>query len=82
MYMHLNSYGLCVRGFKLVAAYQCFKKGEKRYNIDCYSNGKQYLVRDFESGRKCWDELFDNKDEANNYVVSLWKNYTFHKRIF
>lgn len=84
MAMHLNSWGLQERGYKLVAAYECFKKGERKFNIECYENSKdkEYLVRFWDSGRHAYDILYDNKEYANAKVKQLWSFYSFHKRVF
>ena len=80
--MHLNSYGLWMNGFKLVASYTCITKGKKALHIDCYTNGNEYLVRTFETGRTAWDSLYTNKEEANASVSRLFKLYSFHKKNF
>lgn len=81
MTLHLNAMELANRGFKLVAAYQCIKKGERMLNVDCYTDGCTYIVRHFKSGRRTWDSIFDNKDDANAKVKQLWSVYSFHKRV-
>lgn len=80
--MHLNDYGLHMRGFRRVASYECFKKGYKKFNIICYTNGTEYLVRTFESNGHAWDNIFTDKNKANADVAEHFKRYTFHKRIY
>ena len=81
MAMHLTNYGLMERGFHLVASYKCFSKGEKVLNIDCYTNGREYLVRNFHSKGHAWDDLYTDKNEANARVIELFKLRDWHKRI-
>ena len=80
--MHLNDYGLYSRGFRRIASYECFKKGCKKFNIVCYTNGTEYLVRTFETGSHAWDNIFTDKAKANANVDSHFKRYTFHKRTY
>ena len=49
--------------------------------VECYTNGSEYLVRNFRSGHKAWDDIFDNKDDANNKVKYLFGLYSWHKRV-
>lgn len=80
--IHLNTYGLLANGFQLVAIYECFTKGERKLNIECYTNGGEYLVRSYYSGRRAWDNVYDNKDDANAKVKELFKLRAWHKRVF
>lgn len=79
--MHLNAIGLASIGFKLVASYRCITKGEKALNIECYTDGKQYIVRSFRTGEHAWDNAYDSAKQANAKVKQLWSMYSFHKRI-
>ena len=79
--MNLNTYGLMMNGFRCIAIYHCFTKGQKMLVVECYTNGTEYLVRNFHSGRKAWDDLYDNKDDANNKVKYLFGLYNGHKRV-
>lgn len=81
MTIHMSTMGLISNGYNLVASYQCIKKGERMLNIDCFTNGREYIVRHFETGRRAWDSIFDNKEDANNKVKQLWGKYSFHKRV-
>lgn len=82
MTLHLNDYGLQQQGFRLIAQYECFSKGERSLNIKCYKNGTAYLVRDFLTRGRAWDEVFEDRDSANEYVKKLWSKRKFHKRVF
>ena len=82
MAMHLNGLGLSQNGFKLVASYKCFSKGERMLNIDCYSDGACYLVRNFLSGGRAWDNVYSDKDKANARVKELMSIRKWHKRVF
>ena len=79
--MNLNTYGLTMNGFKCIAIYHCFSKGHPRLTVECYTNGTEYLVRNFRSGHKAWDDLFTNKDDANGKVKYLFSLYNSHKRV-
>ncbi len=80
MAFHLNTYGLMQRGFRLIAIYECFTKGQKKLIIECYKNDTEYLVRNFTSGSTAWDNVFDNRNEANAEVVRLRKTMTWYRR--
>ena len=82
MAMHLNTYGLMMNGFHLVAAYKVFEKGMPCLFIECYKSEGTYLVRNWLSGRKVWDNCYDNKDEANANVARLLKTWKCHQRTF
>ena len=81
MIIHYSRLGLIQHGFREVAAYECFKKGHRKLNIQCWTNGNVYLVRDFYSHGRAFDMVYDNKDEANAAVIRLWSRYAFHKRV-
>lgn len=82
MTLHLNRYGLMQEGFRLIASYECFKKGQRKRNIDCYSNGSDFLVRQYESGRRAWDNLYSDKTDANAKVKQIFNSYSFHKKVY
>lgn len=81
MILHYSRLGLIQNGFKEVAAYECFTKGKRKLNIQCWTDGKVYLVRDFYSKGRAWDMAYDNKEDANARVVYLWSTYSFHKKV-
>lgn len=58
------------------------KRVFKKFNIVCYTNGTEYLVRTFETRGHAWDNIFTDKDKANADVVSRLRRYTFHKRLY
>ena len=80
--MHMNTYGLMMNGFRMVASYEAFTKGQRKLNVECYTNGTEYLVRSFFSGKTAWDDIFTDKDEANRKVKYLLNLRDWHKRIF
>ena len=82
MAMHYNRYGLEMNGFRLVAHYYCISKGEPRLNIDCYTNGTEYIVRHWRTGKRAWDSVYTDKEEANLKVKDFFERYSFHKRVF
>ena len=53
--LHLNRSGLIRAGFKEIAVYECYTKGERKLNIQCWTDGTNYLVRDFYSKGHAWD---------------------------
>lgn len=89
MALHLNKMALYARGFRLVASYTCFTKlswseYRKKFNwyvrdFDCYTDGKQYLVRRISDRGYVWDEVFDNKNDANAHMKRILADCTFHK---
>lgn len=79
--MHMNTMGLISIGFKMVAKYVCITKGEKAWYIECYTNGTEYLVRQFKSGGHAWDLIYTDKNKANAKVVSVRNQYSFYKKI-
>ena len=83
--MHMNTMGLISIGFKMVAKYVCFSKGEKAFYIECYKkeneNDTEYLVRQFNSGGHAWDNVYEDKEEANRRVLYLRSHYNGYKRI-
>lgn len=81
MFLHLSRFGLIENGFHEVAAYECFAKGRRKLNIQCWTDGKSYLVRDFFSKGRAWDMVYTNPQDANARVKYLWSQYNFHKRI-
>lgn len=80
-YLHKSRFGLMQDGFREVAAYECFEKGRRQLNIQCWYNGKYYLVRNFISGRTAWDDVYTDKDKANARVVELWGSRKYHKKV-
>lgn len=91
MALHLNSYGLQSRGFKMVAAYNCFRKDYyddqakrqryERMTIECWKSDKEFLVRQI--GRKrTWDLVYTDAAKANAKVKQLFGLSDFHKRIY
>ena len=80
--MHLNTYGLMQRGFKIVGMYEAYTKGQKRLNVECYSNGHEFLVRRWRRGERVWDNLFTDRHEANKEVKWLLSRESFYKRTF
>ena len=80
--MHLNDYGLHMNGYRLVAVYHCFSKSSRMLIVECYTNGSDYLVRNFHSGKKAWDDVYDNAENANARVKQLFNLYNGHKRVF
>lgn len=82
MTMQMNAMGLIANGYSHVARYECFKKGERKFNIDCYTNNKEFVIKMWESGRRSYTLVYDNKDDANFKVKKLFSMYSFHKRIF
>jgi hypothetical protein len=81
MTLHYSRLGLIENGFKEVAAYECFAKGRRKLSIQCWTDGRIFLVRDFFSKGRAWDMVYDNKNDANERVVYLWSKYSFHKRV-
>lgn len=81
MLIHLSRFGLIENGFCEVAAYECFTKGKRKLNIQCWTDGKNYLVRDFYSRGRAWDMVYTNKDDANERVKYLWSLRDWHKRV-
>ena len=79
--MHLNTWGLNSLGFRMVAMYVCITKGEKAWYIECYTNGKEYLVRQWKTGGHAWDLIYTDKNKANAKVVSVRNQYSFYKKI-
>ena len=78
--MHLNRYGLQSKGYRMVASYTCITKGQKALNIECYTNSKEYLVRQWKTGEHAWDIVYTDKNAANAKVISLRKQYNWYKR--
>lgn len=81
MCMHLTRMGLIQAGFKEIAVYECYSKGERKLNIQCWTDGKNYLVRDFYTKGRAWDMVYTNKHDANERVKYLWSLRKWHKRI-
>lgn len=82
MALHLNDWALfCEEGFRLVAEYEVFEKDKRKLNIRCYSNGTQYLVRHWFTGRIAWDDIYTDKLLANKKVFDLLHTYKYHKRL-
>ena len=81
MTLHLNAWGLCEKGFRLVAEYEVFEKGQRKLNVRCYSNGTQYLVRHWYTGQTAWDSIFTNKLLANQKVHELLHTYKNYRRL-
>lgn len=81
MALHFNDGALKERGFNLIAQYECFEKGMDCLNVKCYSTGRSYLVRDFKNHGKVWDEVFNDRDSANEYVRKLFAKRKYHKRV-
>jgi hypothetical protein len=69
------------KGFRQVASYECFKKGQRKQNIECFTNGTEYLVRHYQTGKTAWDSFFTDKDSANALVLKIFNQYSFHKRV-
>lgn len=92
MALHLNSYGLTKNGFKLIASYNCFSKNyfdheENRWRyecttIECWKSDKQFLVRQIGKRGRVWDNVYNDKDKANNSVKYLFGLHEFHKKIY
>lgn len=82
--MHMNTIGLISVGFKMVAKYVCFSKGEKAFYIECYKKENEnetiYLVRQFNSGGHAWDNVYNDKEKANDRVIYLRSLYKCYKK--
>ena len=81
MTLHLNSYGLNQKGFRLVASYVSYEKGRRALNIECYSNGTEYLIRTWFTGKSAWDNIYTDKNVANKRINELIHTYSCYKRL-
>lgn len=81
MALHLNGWALRERGWKKVAQYECYEKGLPRLNIECWENHGAYLVRSWNSHGSLWDDVFSDKDRANEEVKKLWSKRKWHKKV-
>lgn len=81
MALHMNAEALRAEGWKQVAKYECYEKGSSTLHIECYVKYGVFLVRDWTGRGKVWDAGFTDKNEANNYVKSLWSKREWHKKV-
>lgn len=81
MALHLNDWALRERGWNMVAAYECFEKGQRCLNIECWENHGAYLVRSWFSHGRLWDDVFHDRDAANKEVKRLWSLRKWHKKV-
>ena len=88
-WLHLNKMALYQRGFKLVASYTCFTKlgwseYRKKFNwyvadYECFTNGKQYLIRLYYGKGGVWDDVYDSKEKANAHMKRVLEDCTNYK---
>ena len=74
MTMRMNACGLAQQGYKMVAAYVVFLKGQKKLNIECYRKDNSFLVRNWTTGSTAWINEYNNRDDANAEVIRLIKS--------
>jgi len=92
MAIHINSYALMARGYKLIAVYDLFDKGQwseerQKYfwdhsTVKCFKNDDlNKLVVRYVSGRgSIWDDVYTERDDANWKVQHYLDGCTFYKR--